>query len=48
MKVHHNQVAVNRRDELTLRREEEGVLRTSIHTKNVGDDRWEPPLVDEE
>ena len=33
--------------ELTVRREEEGMLRTFLDTANVGDSRWEPPLVDE-
>ena len=33
-------------DELTLRREEEGMLRTFIDTTNVGDSRWRPPMVD--
>ena len=33
-------------DELTLRAHEEGVLRTCIDTSNVGDQRWEPPLID--
>ena len=32
-------------DELTLRREEAGVLRTFVDTTNVGDSGWEPPLV---
>ena len=32
---------------LTLRRGEEGGLRTFIDTTNVGDNRWGPPLVDE-
>ena len=32
--------------ELTLRAQEEGVLRTFIDTSNVGDQRWRPPLVD--
>ena len=35
-------------DELTLRRKEEGMLRTSIDTTNEGDNRWAPPLVDED
>ena len=34
-------------DELMLRREEEGVLRTLIDTTNVGDIGRKPPLVDE-
>ena len=34
--------------ELTLRRGEEGMLRTLIGTSNVGDSRWGPPLVDED
>ena len=34
-------------DGLTLRADEEGALRTLIDTANVGDKRWEPPLVDE-
>ena len=33
-------------EELTLRRGEEGGLRTFIDTTNVGDNRWRPPLVD--
>ena len=33
-------------DELTLRAQEEGVLRTFIDTSNVGDQRWRPPPVD--
>ena len=35
-------------DELTLRAHEEGALRSFIDTTNVGDKRWEPPLVDED
>ena len=35
-------------DELTLRAEEEGALRTFTDTTDVGDSRWEPPLVDED
>ena len=35
-------------DELTLRPEEEGMLRTFIDTTEVGDSRWGPPLVDED
>ena len=35
-------------EELTLRRDEEGVLRTFIDPANVGDIKWEPPPVDEE
>ena len=34
-------------DEVTLRREEEGLLHTFIDTTNVGYHRWESPLVDE-
>ena len=34
-------------DELTLRREEEGMLRTLVETTSVGDSRWRAPLVDE-
>ena len=34
-------------DELTLRAEEEGMLRTFIDTTNVGDKRWKSPHVDE-
>ena len=34
-------------DELTMRREEEGLLRTVIDTTNVEDNKWVPPLVDE-
>ena len=32
-------------DELMLRREQESMLRTIIHTSNVGDDRWRRQLV---
>ena len=32
-------------DELTLRREEEGMLRIFVDIMNLGDSRWEPPLV---
>ena len=35
-------------NELTLRAEEEGMLRTSIGTTDVRDNSWEPPLVDED
>ena len=35
-------------DELIMRREEEGMLRTFIDTSNVRDNRWGPPLVDED
>ena len=35
-------------DELTLRAEEEGMLRTFIDTTDVGDNYWKPPLVDED
>ena len=35
-------------DELTLRPEEEGTLRTFIDTTDVGDNRWRPPVVDED
>ena len=34
-------------EELTLRKGEEGRLRTFIDTTNVGDNGWGPPLVDE-
>ena len=30
-------------DELTLRTEEEGLLRTFIDTTKLGDNRWAPP-----
>ena len=33
-------------DELTLRPEEEGMLRTFIDTTDVGDNRWRPPVVE--
>ena len=39
-------VVRERADELTLRAEEEGMLRTFIDTTDVGDNRWGPPLVD--
>ena len=32
-------------DELTLRADEEGALGTFVDTTNVGDRRWEPPLL---
>ena len=35
-------------DELTLRKEEEGMLRTFIDTTNVGDSGWRPPFMDED
>ena len=35
-------------DELTLRPEEEGTLRTCMDTTDVGYSRWGPPLVDED
>ena len=35
-------------DELTLRAEEAGMLRTYMDTTDVGDSRWVPPLVDED
>ena len=35
-------------DELTLRAEEAGMLRTFMDTTDVGDSRWVPPLVDED
>ena len=33
--------------ELTVRREEPGMLRAFVDITNVGDSGWEPPLVDE-
>ena len=33
---------------MTLRAEEEGMLRTFIDTMDVGDSRWSLPLVDED
>ena len=41
-------VVRERTDELTLRREEESMLRTFIDTTNVGDNRWEPQLLHED
>ena len=35
-------------DEWSLRKEEEGTLRSSIDTTSVGDNKWELPLVDED
>ena len=35
-------------DELTVRADEEGTLRTFIDTTNVGNKRWGPPFVDED
>ena len=35
-------------DDVRLRADEEGVLRTFINTTNVGNKRWSPPLVDED
>ena len=35
-------------DELTLRADEEEVVRSFIDATNVGNQRWEPPLVDED
>ena len=35
-------------DELTLRRGEEGTQRSFTNTTNAGDNRWWPPLVDED
>ena len=35
-------------DAPTLRRGEDGTKRNFIHTATVGDNRWEPPLVDED
>ena len=40
--------AVTGKARMTLRAHEEGVSRTFIDTSNVGDQRWEPPLVDED
>ena len=35
-------------NELTLRRDEEGMLRTFVNTTNVKDSLWEPTLVNED
>ena len=35
-------------DDVRLRADEEGVLRTFINTTNVGNKRWSAPLVDED
>ena len=48
MRLAQQQRSVEGAEELTLRRGEEGGLRTFIDTTTEGDSRWGPPLVDED